>query len=115
MTSFATRAGELGILRLGLLVLALLLAAVATAPDTPLSLNGWGLMETVVLPAAAPLVLFVLLFEMLMSAIQLADAEDAQRGCWRRVLATELLTAAVLITAWAPFFMAVFAPLTRGQ
>ena len=114
MTELATRARELGVLRLALLALTLLLAAAATAPDAPPARAGWGLVETVVLPAAAPLLLFVVLFEVLMSAVRLADAEDAQRKRWKRVLAAELLVAAVLVVAWAPFFAAVFSPLARN-
>ena len=114
MTDLAARARELSVLRLALLALTLLLAVVATAPDAPPARAGWGLVETVVLPAAAPLLLFVVLFEVLMSSVRLADAEDAQRGRWKRVLAAELLTAAILVAAWAPFFAAVFAPLARN-
>ena len=114
MTELAARARELGVLRLALLALTLLLAVVATAPDAPPARAGWGLVETVVLPAAAPLLLFVVLFEVLMSSVRLADAENAQRGRWKRVLAAELLTAAVLVVAWAPFFAAVFSPLARN-
>ena len=113
MTGLAARARELGVLRLALLALALLLALAATGPDTPPTLTGRGLIETVVLPAAAPLALFVLLFEVLMSTVRLADAEDAQRGRWKRVLAAELLAAAILVAAWVPFFAAVFAPLAE--
>ena len=111
MTGLAARARELGILRLALLALALLLAAVATAPNAPPARSGWGLIETIVLPATAPLALFVLLFEVLMSTVRLADAKDGQRGRWKRVLAAELLTATILVAAWAPFFASVFTPL----
>lgn len=114
MTGLAARTRELGLLRLALLALVLLLAAMATTPDAPPARAGWGLIETVVLPAAAPLALFVLLFDVLMSAVRLADAEAAQRDHWRRVLATELLTAAILAAAWMPFFVAVFAPLANN-
>ena len=113
MTGLAARAGELGVLRLGLLALALLLAVMATAPGAAPARAGWGLIETVVLPAAAPLLLFGLLFEVLMSAVRLADAEAAQRERWKRVLTAELLAAAVLVAAWAPFFAAVFTPLAE--
>ena len=114
MTGLATRTRELGVLRLALLTLTLLLAVVATAPDAPPARVGWGLIETVVLPAAAPLLLFVLLFEVLMSSVRLADATDAQRGRWKRILAAELLAATVLAVAWAPFFASVFAPLAES-
>lgn len=114
MTGLAARARELGVLRLALLTLTLLLAAVATAPDASPALSGWGLIETIVLPAATPLTLFVLLFEVLMSTVRLADAEDAQRGHWKRVLATELLAATILVAAWTPFFASVFAPLVES-
>ena len=44
--------------------------------------------------ATTPLALFVLVLEVLMSTVRLADTEDAQRTRWKRVLAATALVAA---------------------
>ena len=104
------RLAELGPLRLALLALAVALSLSATAPGTPLDLAGWAALPTLVLPAAAPLALFVLLFEILMTSVRLADAEPPARPRWRRALAAEAAAAALLLLAWAPYFAAVLTP-----
>ena len=98
---------EFGALRLTLLGLTGAAALFATAPGTPLSLHGWQLVTTLVLPAAAPLLLFGLLLELLMSAIRWNDADGARRPRWRRILLVEALVALLLAAAWTPFFAAV--------
>ncbi len=110
MIRLRERLAELGPLRLALLALALALSLFATAPDTPLDLRGWAALPSLVLPAAAPLVLFVLLFDTLMTSVRLADAEAQTRPQWRRVLAAEIVGAALLLLAWTPYFVAVLTP-----
>ena len=113
MTSARALAGELGVLRVALLALAALLALFATDPGVPLSLHGWDLIRTLVLPAAAPLVFFVLLFDILMSSVRLADALPEARARWRRVLVVEALFVLWLLASWLPFFREVLTPIAE--
>ena len=84
MISARAFASELGVLRMALLALAAILALVATDPGVPLNLHGFALIRTLVLPAAAPLVFFVLLFDILMSSVRLSDAlPEAEGGSQR--------------------------------
>ncbi len=104
---------ELGVLRMALLALAAALALLATDPGEPLSLAGWDLVWTLILPAAAPLTLFVLLFDILMSSVRLADSTAEARARWRRALGIETLFALWLVAAWAPFFREVLTPIAE--
>lgn len=113
MTSVRAFTAELGILRMALLALAALLALFATDPSVPLSLHGWDLIRTLVLPAAAPLVFFVLLFDILMSSVRLADALPEARARWRRVLVVEVLFVLWLLASWLPFFREVLTPIAE--
>lgn len=110
MMRLRDRLAELGPLRLALLALALALSLFATAPGTALDLRGWAALPTLVLPAAAPLVLFVLLFDILMTAVQRADADPQARRRWQRVLAVEAAGTALLLLTWMPYFIAVLTP-----
>ena len=110
MIRLRERLAELGPLRLALLALILVLSLFATAPNTPLDLRGWAALPSLVLPAAAPLALFVLLFDILMTSVRLADADVQARPTWRRVLTAEAAGAALLLLAWTPYFAAVLTP-----
>ncbi len=103
------RIAELGVLRLGLLAIAVIASLFAAPPGIELNPYGWDALTTLVLPAAAPLVLFVILFDVMMSGVQLNAATDAaHRTHWRFALAADLIVAAVLVLSWWPFFQAVF-------
>ena len=106
-------AAELGVLRVTLLMLAAILALIATDPGIPLNLHGWDLIRTLVLPTAAPLVFFVLLFDILMSSVRLADALPETRARWRRVLAVEVVFVLWLLLSWLPFFLEVLTPVAE--
>ncbi len=114
MISVRALFAELGVLRVTLLVLAATLALAATPAGIPLSLHGLDLVRTLILPVAAPLVFFVLLFDILMSSVRLADAVPEARARWRRVLLTEVVFVLLLLLAWAPFFREVLTPATEG-
>lgn len=113
MTSARALAVELGVLRMALLALAALLALFATDPGLPLGLRGRDLVRTLILPAAAPLVFFVLLFDILMSSVRLADARPGARAGWRRVLVIEALFMLWLLASWLPFFREVLTPVAE--
>ena len=103
-------AAELGVLRATLLLLAGALALASTPPGVPLSLHGLDLVRTLILPVAAPLVFFVLLFDILMSSVRLADALPEARARWRRVLVAEVVFVLWLLLSWLPFFREVLTP-----
>ncbi len=113
MISARAFAAELGVLRMALLALTGILALSATDPGVPLSLQGFTLIRTLVLPAAAPLVFFVLLFDILMSSVRLADALPEARARWRRVLAAEVVFVLWLLLSWLPFFREVLTPVAE--
>ena len=102
------RIGELGPLRLGLLAIAGVISLFATPPGTEVNPYGWDALTTLVLPAAAPLVLFVILFDVLMSCVQLSAAEASHRAHWHLALWADLVFVALLVLSWWPFFQEIF-------
>ncbi len=110
MNAFSERLKEFGPLRLSLLACAAMLALFATPAGTPIQLQGWHTISSLVLPAAAPLVFFVMLFDILMTSMRLSDAEVSDRPRWRRVLVGEILFAALLLGRWVPFFAEALRP-----
>lgn len=113
MISVRALFAELGVLRVALLAMAGALALFATDPGVPLSLHGWALIRTLVLPAAAPLVFFVLLFDILMSSVRLADAQSEAQARWRRMLLVEAVFVLGLLASWLPFFREVLTPIAE--
>jgi len=108
MNTLLQRIAELGVLRLGLLTIAALISIFATPPGTGRNPYGWAALPTLVLPAAAPLVLFVILFDVLMSCVQLSAANEESCVHWKRVLTVDMAFIVLLIATWWPYFEVVF-------
>lgn len=65
------------------------------------------LWTTLVAPPLAVMMAFVVPLDMLMSRIYMTDKRGTERARYRRILAVEALALAVLVAAWAPFFVAL--------
>jgi hypothetical protein len=95
-------------LRVGLLALGLLTGAFVPAAGTRPVLDGPELVQTLLLPALAPLVLLVLLLDTLMSRIMMSDKEGEERARYRMIIRTNLLVVLFMVLLWAPYFNALF-------
>ncbi len=96
---------DLGPLRwmLALLVALVVLMAPAALGETRLD---WPMVvPTVVAPAVAPILFFVLMLDVLMTRVLMSSADPAGRARLRRALVFDLAVTGVLVLAWAPFFL----------
>ena len=98
---------SLGFLRLSLLGLALLNIAFRPTPGTEVVLAGSEVITTLIAPAAAPILLLVILFDALMSKVRAADSAGEDAANFTRIMLIELATAFILVIAWFPFFVAL--------
>jgi hypothetical protein len=99
---------RLGPLRVALAALAALLVAAAPfAGASSTLIRGWALWPKVIAPALMPIVAQVLVLDMIMSRVIMAEKGEAERARARFVVRFELVLLVLLLTAWAPFLVAL--------
>jgi len=111
---FRSLATNLGFLRLGLLCLALANIALPVIyylifPDagTDVAYLGWRAIPTLVTPVMAPLLVVVVLFDAIMSRVRIADAQGEERAKYLAIYRIELLSIAIMLAYWVPYFSAL--------
>ena len=98
---------SLGFLRISLLSLAILDTLIAPEPGTYAIKQGLEVIPTLVAPAAAPIIMMVILFDALMSKIRASDATGEDRNKFRTIMWTELAVVAFMFFGWLPYFLAI--------
>ena len=103
-----------GFLRLGLLALTavnLLLSIVYSLfladPGASVDYSGWEAIPAVVTPVMAPILVVVLLFDVVMSSVRVADEEGESRARYRMIFRTELLAIAIMLAYWVPYVVSL--------
>ena len=79
----------------------------ANTPSTGIGYSIGLLWPTLIAPPLAVMMVFVVPLDMLMSRIYMTDKHGAERARYRRILAAEAVALALLVAAWAPFFVAL--------
>ncbi len=97
----------IGPLRALLYLLALLLASLAGTAGGEVAYSGWRVVPTLVVPALVPIVFFVLLLDVMMSAIFMADHQGPARRRYRHLLGLTLGVWLLLTVTWSPFFLSL--------
>ena len=100
-------AAQMGPLRLMLASLAVIMIVFTPKPGTPAVYSGWELIPTLVIPAVAPIVFLLLLFDILMSRVWMSASEGFERTRYKRIMLINLSLAAVMLIFWLPFFLAI--------
>ncbi len=96
---------DLGALRLLLIAAAFVIAFMTPEPGTDVDLEGWGIVATTVIPASAPLIFMVLMFDFMMCRIRMS--EQSVREKFSSIGYVELAAALFLFIMWLPFFLAI--------
>jgi len=100
----------LGPLRTVLVLAAVVAAGGAFFADTgyydPLS---WAIVPRALVPTLAVTLLFVIPLDMLMTRVFMSDKQGEERQRFRRILKFEVAAYALLLLAWGPFLLSLFA------
>lgn len=64
-------------------------------------------LKLYVASAMVPIIFFLLLFDMLMNRVQIADKDEAEKGNYRCFIRLEAFVVLLLVSSWTPFFMAL--------
>ncbi len=94
-------------MRVMLILLAILSLIFKAKTGTPVSYDGWPIIETVFIPVMAPLITMVLLLDSLIATIWLSQSSGEEKGRYRLILGCNLTMVIIMLTVWIPFFIAV--------
>lgn len=98
---------SLGLLRLSLLLLGIINVFLRPDPGTHAAREGIEMISTLIAPAAAPIIVMVILFDTLMSKVRASDAEGEESKKFKHIMYVELAVVAFMIIGWLPYFMAI--------
>lgn len=98
---------NLGFLRISLLLLGICDTLLAPPPGTYAAKQGLEVIPTLVAPAAAPIILMVILFDALMSKIRASDTVGEEHKKFRSIMWAELAVVAFMLLGWLPYFLAI--------
>ncbi len=69
--------------------------------------SGPEMIPTLIVPAVAPIVFFVLLLDMLMGSVFMIDKSGAERARFRFIVGADLVLAAAVLLSWLPYFVSL--------
>lgn len=98
---------SLGFLRIGLLSIGIIDALLSPKPGTSIVLEGIEVIPTLVAPAAAPIIMMVILFDVSMSRIRASDASGEESKKFKHIMWVELAVVAFMVMAWIPYYLAI--------
>ena len=98
---------SLGLLRICLLGLGIVDTLLGPEPGTYAVTEGLEVIPTLIAPAAAPIIMMVILFDVLMSKIRASDAGGEESKKFKRIMWTELLVVAFMAAGWLPYFLTI--------
>lgn len=90
-----------------LLVANLILMAMAPLSGGGATYSGWKLFPTVIAPSLVPIMIFVVLLDILMSLVFMADKPPVERARYRFIILASLAQIGGLVVFWLPFFLAL--------
>lgn len=104
MTRLFCRLLRLGLLRIKLYTLAVLVIIFTPLPGTAADYQWPGIVVTVVIPALAPLVFMVVLFDAVMAKVV---ASNAYKQRAHRIFLAGLILASIILFRWLPYLLAL--------
>ncbi len=94
-------------MRVALILLAVLSLIFKAKTGTPVSYEGWTMIETVFIPVMAPLITMVLLLDSLIAAIWLSQSTGEEKSRYWLILGCNLTTVIIMLVVWIPVFIAL--------
>lgn len=100
---------SLGPMRLFLLFTVLVLIAGAPFAGEKTIMQGWKLITTVIFPVMVPMYFFILPLDMTMCFILMQEKPAEVKSHYKRIIWLESALMLLLLLAWLPFVMRLFA------
>jgi len=104
MLSILTKLRPMRVVLLSLAILSLIFKAKI---GTPVSYDGWPMIETVFIPVMSPLIIMVLLLDSLISTIWFTQTTGEEKNRYKLILSCNLVMIIVMLSLWIPFFIAL--------
>ncbi|MEM7019125.1 MAG: hypothetical protein AAF512_17510 [Pseudomonadota bacterium] len=98
---------KFGALRIMLLLLAIVCIIFYPRPDAEIIYDSLSVMSTLVVPVMSPMIFMVVMLDVMMTRIFMADSTDENKARLRDIMRVELIVAAILILSWLPFFITI--------
>lgn len=92
-------------MRVVLVLLAIASLVLKAEIGTPVSYNGWAMIETVFIPVMAPLIIMVFLLDTLIASIWLTQSDGEEKNRYKLILAVNITTVVIMLSIWIPFFI----------
>jgi hypothetical protein len=99
---------RLGFLRMLLVLGAVVAMLAAPFADGDVHLHDWRLLPSVVAPAAMMVLVFVILLDIIMARVFMADAGPQERSRLAFAIIVEAGVLIAMMAAWTPFFLRIF-------
>ena len=72
---------------------------------TPVSYEGWQMIETVFLPVMAPLLIMVTLLDSIIASIWLTQTTGDEKNRYKLILTCNLSMVILMLSIWIPYFL----------
>ena len=92
-------------MRVVLVLLAITSLVLKAEIGTPVSYDGWAMIETVFIPVMAPLIIMVFLLDTLIASIWLTQSDGDEKNRYKLILAVNITTVVIMLSIWIPFFI----------
>lgn len=99
--------GYLNTLRKLLFIGAIVIIVFPADANVDISVEGWGMWSTLMVPIFAPITFFVLLLDMMMARVVIGEYEGKQRDKYKSIVILNLLLASGIFVAWYPYFATI--------
>ena len=98
---------RIGVLRFLLVILAATVILASQFTGDEAAYSGWAMIPTLIVPAVAPIVFFVLLLDMMMAAVFMVDKQGDERKRFKFIVNLDLLLVVGMLVAWVPYFISI--------
>jgi hypothetical protein len=95
---------ELRLLRIVMICFTLVLAILSRFAGDEVIYSGWKIIPTLIAPALAPIMFFVIWLDVLMSWVFSIDAAQGEKSRFRRIMVTDIVLIVILTASWFGYF-----------
>jgi len=95
---------ELRLLRVAMICFTLALAILSRFAGDEVYYSGWKIIPTLIAPALAPILFFVIWLDVLMSWVFSIDAENVEKSRFGRIVVTDIVLVIILTASWFGYF-----------